>query len=98
MAINIAATRIAQANSFTNLVTAISLHTASPGAGPTPANEVTGGSPAYARKTPSWGTATDNGAVATRTAAELEFDVPMGTTVTHVGFLDASGNLVDWAD
>ncbi|MBF6428692.1 hypothetical protein IU440_28870 [Nocardia cyriacigeorgica] len=98
MSIRIAATRIARANDYTADVALISLHTASPGAGPTPANEVSGGSPAYARKAPSWGGATDNGTVATAVAGELEFDVPIGTSVTHVGYLDASGNLVDWID
>ena len=40
--------------------------------------EVTGGTPAYARKTLSWGAA--SGGVITATAT---FDVPAGTTVTY---------------
>jgi hypothetical protein len=61
-------------------ITAISLHTADPGASGT--NEVSGGSPAYARKTPSFGAA--SGGIAT--AAALEFDVPASTTVSYVGY------------
>ncbi|NKY60333.1 hypothetical protein [Nocardia flavorosea] len=98
MAIKIAATRIAQADDYAARVVSLSLHTGSPGSGPTPANEVTGGSPAYARKTASWDGATDNGTVATAVGDEVEFDVPMGTEVTHVGYLDSEGDLVDWVD
>lgn len=94
MAINITATKNALAQEFADRVEFISLHTGSPGTGTTPANEVTGGSPAYERKIPSWGSPS-NGVI---TAEEIEFDVPMGTTVTHVGYLDAGGNTVDWAD
>lgn len=70
----------------TTPITHASLHTADPG--DTGASEVSGGSPAYARKAiafnaPSGGTMDDstNGAV---------FDVPAGTTVTHVGFWSAA--------
>lgn len=94
MAINITSTKNDLASAFADKVDFISLHTGSPGTGSTPANEVTGGSPAYARKVPNWGSPS-NGVI---TADEIEFDVPMGTTVTHVGYLDGDGNLVDWAD
>jgi hypothetical protein len=58
-----------------------SLHTAAPGA--TGINEVTGGSPAYARKALTWG-AVSTGSVAL--AATLPtWDVPAGTTVAYVG-------------
>jgi hypothetical protein len=61
-----------------------SLHTADPGA--TGTNEVSGGSPAYARKAITWNAAAsgnlDNN-------ANPVFDVPAGTTVTHVGFWSA---------
>lgn len=53
--------------------TTASLHTGDPGT--TGANEATGGSPAYARKTIAWGTAT-NGSIA---ASTIVFDVPAGT-------------------
>lgn len=61
-----------------------SMHTASPGT--TGANEVSGGSPAYARKAITWNAAAtgnlDNN-------ANPVFDVPAGTTVTHFGLWSA---------
>ena len=61
-----------------------SLHTADPGESGT--NEVTGGSPAYARKAVTFGAAS-GGSMAAST--QPVFDVPGGTTVTHVGFWSA---------
>jgi hypothetical protein len=46
----------------------------------TPGTEVSGGSPAYARKAISWG-APSNGV----TTAQVTFDVPSGTTVVAAG-------------
>lgn len=72
-----------------------SLHTADPGT--TGTNEVTGGSPAYARKAITWNAAAsanlDNN-------ANPVFDVPAGTTVTHAGFWSAatSGTFYGSAD
>lgn len=60
-----------------------SLHTANPGT--TGANEVTGGSPAYARKSLSFAAASGG----TATASEVTFDVPAGT-YTHFGVWDAA--------
>lgn len=61
-----------------------SLHTASPGT--TGVNEVTGGSPAYARKSITWNSASsgnlDNN-------ANPVFDVPASTTVSHFGLWSA---------
>lgn len=96
MAITIASARVAGANEFVAKVAKIALCTGNPGTGTTPANEVTGGG--YARLTPSWGTATDDGTKATATAAELEFDVPSGVTVTHISYLDASNNQLTTID
>jgi hypothetical protein len=59
-----------------------SLHTADPGT--TGTSEVTGGSPAYARKAITWGTAATHAMAANGTLPV--FDVPAGTTVTHLGF------------
>jgi hypothetical protein len=66
-----------------NVISHISLHNGDPST--TGANEITGGSPAYARKAVTWNTAasglrTNNGA--------LVFDVP-ATTVLHVGLWSA---------
>jgi hypothetical protein len=62
-----------------------SLHTADPGT--TGTSEVSGGSPAYARKAITWNAASgadlDNNANPT-------FDVPAGTTVTHFGLWSAA--------
>ncbi len=72
-----------------------SLHTASPGeAG---ANELTGGSPAYARKAVTFGAASGGAIAATN---QPVFDVPGGTTVTHVGFWSAvsGGTFLGYAD
>lgn len=61
-----------------------SLHDGDPGT--TGANELTGGSPAYARKQLTWGTAAA-GAVS---AGLVTFDVPAGATVDHFGLWDAA--------
>lgn len=57
-----------------------SLHTADPGA--TGTSEVTGGSPAYARKATAWNAASAGDLDNSNTPV---FDVPAGTTVTHFG-------------
>jgi hypothetical protein len=62
----------------------LSLHTAFPPAG---GNEVTGGSPAYARKSITWNAAA---ARSKGIAAAQTFDVPAGTTVRAVATYDAS--------
>lgn len=69
---------------FGVLATHIALHTAVPSTG-TP-NEVSGGSPAYARKTNTWNAAAAGVLDNSNTPV---FDVPAGTTVTHVGFWSA---------
>jgi len=48
--------------------------------------EVSGGSPAYARKLITWGSAS-GGVLAT--SAEITFDVPAGTTVRAIGICSA---------
>lgn len=57
-------------------ITRLALHTGDPGAADTAANEVSGGSPAYARKAVTFNAAA--GGVATQ-AADVVFDVPTGT-------------------
>jgi hypothetical protein len=66
--------------------------TADPGTTGTVTGEVTGGSPAYARKTITWGSA--SGGVITGTCT---FDIPTGTTLTYVAVCSASSgaNLLD---
>ena len=59
-------------------ITAVSLHSADPGT--TGASEISGGSPAYARKTPSFSAASGG---ATNLSASLVFDVPAGTVAFY---------------
>jgi len=61
-------------------------YTADPGATGV-SNEVTGGSPAYARKAISWASATSaTPSVKALVATFPEFDIPAGTTVAFIGF------------
>lgn len=62
-----------------------SLHTADPGN--TGASEVSGGSPAYARKSVTWNAAASGSKTASNAPV---FDVPASTTVTYVGFWSAA--------
>lgn len=62
-----------------------SLHTADPST--TGANEVTGGTPAYARKAVTWASGA-GGAVASVTSGQT-LDVPAGTDVLFVGLFSA---------
>ncbi len=48
--------------------------------------EVTGGSPAYARIAPSWGSAASSAI----SASAMNFNVPSSTTVTSFGFFSLS--------
>lgn len=70
------------------------LFTADPGVSGSVTGEVTGGSPAYARKAISWGAAAAGVVTATVT-----FDVPSGTTVTFAGVCSGAtgANLLDRA-
>jgi hypothetical protein len=63
----------------------VSLHTADPGS--TGTSEVTGGSPAYARKAITWTAAS---ASATSNSAQIVFDVPTSTTIRYLGYWSAS--------
>ena len=67
-----------------------SLHTAYSTSG---ANELTGGSPAYARKAATWAAASGRSKA---TSASMAFDVPAGTTVRWIGIWDAvtAGNFL----
>jgi len=70
-----------------------SLHTAVPGE--FGASEVSGGAPAYARLAITWDAPAEgspDGDVEMALAAQVVFDVPSGTTVTHVGFWSDLGD------
>lgn len=62
-----------------------SLHTANPGS--SGANEVSGGSPAYARKSLTWNSASGGSKTLSNTPT---FDVPASTTVAFVGLWSAA--------
>jgi hypothetical protein len=89
---NVSATANTVVTDYTDLGNYISLHTGNPGSTSTPANEATGGSPAYARKATTW---TVSGAQATGSA--VTFNVPAGT-YSYMGVCSGSSgnNLVDW--
>jgi hypothetical protein len=85
MALN-AAAKDAMLTQLGTLIAYGSLHTADPGG--TGANEVPiSGSPPYARKAITWGTASAGSM--SDTGADPVFDVPTGTTITHLGFSSA---------
>lgn len=67
----------------------VSLHTGDPGS--TGANEISGGSPAYARVTPPAAPAPTTGL----SSVQVTFNVPAGTTVGGAGLWDSSGNFLD---
>ena len=64
-----------------------SAHTADPGVNGT-ANELAGGTPAYARKAITWGTA--SGGTVALVATFPVFDVPPATTVAFIGLWTAA--------
>lgn len=72
----------AQVAGLTAVAVYASLHTADPSTNG--ANEVSGGS--YTRESISWGSA--SGGTATSNA-EIVFDVPGSTTITHLGYWSA---------
>lgn len=80
MAIAVLAQRNSLATSYGSNAPYGDLFTADPGTSGTVTGEVTGGSPAYARKSMAWGAA----AASAITGAPV-FDVPTGTTVTYFG-------------
>lgn len=83
MALTLAA-REAAALAVSALGDSISLHTGDPGL--TGANEATGGSPAYARKTTVWSAGASDGVVS---GSPVVFDVPAGE-YTHFGVWNGS--------
>lgn len=78
------AAKHAMLDHLATLITHASLHTADPGT--TGTNEVSGGSPAYARKSITWNAASAGNLDSSNAPV---FDVPASTTVTHVGFWSA---------
>lgn len=75
------------------VITHIGLHTDTVGSGS--GNEVTGGSPAYARQGVAWGSAAAGNI--DMTGSEV-FDIPAGTTVRRAGFWGASSGGTFYGD
>lgn len=82
--------RNAMLDHLATLVTRVALHTGDPGAANAADNEVTGGTPAYARKAIAWNAAS-GGAIDDSTAPV--FDVPAGTTVSWVSLWNTAGTV-----
>jgi hypothetical protein len=70
--------------------TRVALHSGDPGAANTADNELSGGSPAYARKAIAWNAAS-GGAIDDSTAPV--FDVPAGATVSWISFWNTAGTV-----
>jgi len=64
-------------------------------------NEVTGGSPAYARKATTFTASAAAGAISPATGLPATFDIPAGTTVKAIGVMDSAtagaGNVRSWS-
>lgn len=95
MAIAVTTTKNTMATYYGTLGTYIGLATSAPGSTATPTGEVTGGSPAYARKATTWGSAS-SGAI---TGTAVTIDTP-AATVTHILLASAvsGNNMIDNAD
>ena len=70
--------------------TRLALHTGDPGGANSASNEVTGGSPAYARKAAAWNAAASG--IATLNG-DVTFDVPASTTVSWVSYWNTAGTV-----
>lgn len=80
MAIRTLAQRNALATAYGVAAPYGTLFTADPGTSGAATGEVSGGSPAFARKALAWGAASGSAVVGTGT-----FDIPAGTTLTYFG-------------
>jgi Tfp pilus assembly protein FimT len=69
----------------------VALHTGDPGGANSATSEVTGGSPAYARGTIAWSSATA-GSMDDSTNGVV-IDVPAGTTVTYISLWNTAGTV-----
>lgn len=92
MAIAVTTTKNTMATYYGTLGTYIGLATGAPGSTSTPSNEVTGGSPAYARKATTWGSA----AAGAITGSAVTIDTP-AATVTYIllGSAVSGANMID---
>jgi hypothetical protein len=78
------------ADAVATLATRIALHSDDPGGANSASNEITGGSPAYARKPIAWNAASGGAAAQT---ADVVLDVPAATTVSWVSYWNTAGTV-----
>jgi hypothetical protein len=91
--VNVTATADAQVTAYVDLGDWLGVATGNPGVTATPANEASGGSPAYARQQTTW---VVSGATAIGTS--ITINVPAGTYPFLLLCSGSSGaNMVDWA-
>lgn len=76
--------RNAMLDHLASLIDFVSIHSAYPGT--TGTDEISGGSPAYARQSVTWNAASGGAVTA---VSDLVFDVALGTTTAWVGFWSA---------
>lgn len=76
-------------DALATVCTRLALHTGDPGGANSATNEVTGGSPAYARKAIAWNAAS-GGAIDDSTNGAV-FDIPAGTTVAWISGWNTAG-------
>jgi hypothetical protein len=87
MSISIPATKDTLANDYAALAPYGTLFTADPGTSGAATNEVSGGSPAFARKSMAWSTSSGG---AGSVSGSPTFDIPAGTTITNMGVCASS--------
>jgi hypothetical protein len=68
----------------------VAAHTGDPGGANSASNEVTGGSPAYARKAVAWSAASAGAAAC---SGNVVIDIPAGTTVSWLSFWNTAGTV-----
>jgi hypothetical protein len=88
----VAATKDSLASHYAGLGTWIGLATGNPGSTATPSNEVTGGSPAYARKQTTWSA----GTTGVQNGTAVTIDSPAATiTYVLVASSSSGNNMID---
>ena len=82
--------RNAMLDALGTLCVRLALHTGDPGGANSATNEVSGGSPAYARKAVAWNSAASGEMTPT---GNVVFDVPASTTVSWVSGWNSAGSV-----
>jgi hypothetical protein len=90
MAIAVATTRQTLSNAYAAIGGYVGISTADPGITPTPANEATGGTPAYARKLATWTPATGG----VNNGSPVTIDLAAGTYTYGFMASAATGNVM----